>query len=201
VPIKTNSTFRYFRSYALPVVVLCWLGCGAEAINAQATSFGNGYSAAAEGRGGTLVVQQGDPIDAVEGNPSGLAGIKTRVLEATGVGVFGSGSFQNSANTNGRMGGVVGAMPYGAFVTPLGKSLWTLSVAETPEILMRANWTYVDAPGTLGVTYGLHRLRKNGRVSGLLCSERFFSGLEESVSVVVSSLRVAYLPPRETLRP
>jgi long-chain fatty acid transport protein len=136
-------------------VVICGLVCGATAINAQATSFGNGLSAAAEARGGTLAAQQGDPIDAVEGNPAGLAGTKTRVLEATGVGVFGSGSFQNSVNSDGRMSGVVGAMPYGAFVTPVGASRWSLSAAETPEILMRANWSYVDAPGTAGVTYGL----------------------------------------------
>lgn len=153
--IQKVSTLRYLRAYALPVIVFCWLVCGAKTIHAQATSFGNGYSAAAEARGGTLAAQQGDSIDAVEGNPAGLAGIEARVLEATGVGVFGSGSFQNSANTNGRMGGVVGAMPYGAFVMPLGASHWNLSAAETPEILMRANWTYVDAPGTLGVSYGL----------------------------------------------
>jgi long-subunit fatty acid transport protein len=153
--IQTFSTFRSLRPYALRAAVLCGLVCGAAAIGAQATSFGNGYSAAAEARGGNLAAQQGDPIDAVEGNPAGLAGIKTRALEATGVGVFGSGSFQNSVNSNGRMGGVVGAMPYGAFVTPLGASHWTASAAFTPEILMRATWRYVDAPGTAGVTYGL----------------------------------------------
>ena len=149
------SSLRGLRPYALPVAALCALGCGSTAILAQATSFNNGYSAAAEASGGNLVAEQGDPVDAVEGNPAGLAGIKTRVLEATGVGVFGSGSFQNSGNSNGRMGGVVGAMPYGAFVTPLGASHWTASAAFTPEILMRANWRYVDVPGTLGVTYGL----------------------------------------------
>jgi long-chain fatty acid transport protein len=122
---------------------------------AQATSFGNGLSAAAEARGGALAAQQGDPIDAVEGNPAGLAGIKTRTLEAGAVGVFGSGSFQNPVNSNGRMGGVVGAMPYGAFATPLRASHWTASAAFTPEILMRANWRYVDAPGTGGASYGL----------------------------------------------
>jgi long-subunit fatty acid transport protein len=53
------------------------------------------------------------------------------------------------------MSGTVGAMPFGAFVTPLGASHWTASAAFTPEILMRANWRYVDAPGTEGVTYGL----------------------------------------------
>jgi long-subunit fatty acid transport protein len=144
-----------FRLYSLPAAILCGLACGAATVSAQATSFGNGYSAAGESRGGALVAQQGDPIDAVEGNPAGFAGVKIRVLEATGVGVFGSGSFQNSANSNGRMGGVVGAIPYGAFVAPLRASHWSVSAAFTPEILMRANWRYVDAPGTAGVTYGL----------------------------------------------
>jgi long-subunit fatty acid transport protein len=148
-------TLRYLRPYTLRAAAFCGLLCGAATIGAQATSFGNGYSAAGESRGGALAAQQGDPIDAVEGNPAGLAGVKTRILEATGVGVFGSGSFQNSANSNGRMGGIVGAIPYGAFVTPLGASHWSASAAFTPEILMRANWRYVDAPGTAGVTYGL----------------------------------------------
>jgi len=130
--------------------------CAATGLaHAQTTSFGNGLTAAAEARGGTLAAQQGDPVDAIEGNPAGLAGIKTRIAEVAGVGVFGSGSFQNSANSNGRMGGTVGAMPYGAFVTPVGASHWTASAAFTPELLMRANWRYVDAPGTAGATYGL----------------------------------------------
>jgi long-subunit fatty acid transport protein len=102
-----------------------------------------------------MAAEQGSPVDAVEGNPAGLAGINHKALEFTGIGVFGSGSFQNAANTDGRMSGVVGAMPYGAFVMPLGGQRWALSVAETPELLMRANWRYVDAPGTLGVSYGL----------------------------------------------
>jgi long-subunit fatty acid transport protein len=121
---------------------------------AQATSFGNGLSAAAEARGGTLAAQRGDGLDAVEGNPAGIAGISAHTLEAAGLAAFGSGSFQNSVNTNGHLSGIVGAIPYGAFATPLGSGL-TAVAAFTPEILMRANWRYVDAPGTLGVTYGL----------------------------------------------
>jgi long-subunit fatty acid transport protein len=58
-------------------------------------------------------------------------------------------------NSDGRMTGVVGAMPFGAIVSQLGASHWDVSAAFTPEILMRANWRYLDAPGTLGVTYGL----------------------------------------------
>ena len=29
------------------------------------------------------------------------------------------------------------------------------AVAFTPEILLKANWRYFDAPGTAGATYGL----------------------------------------------
>jgi long-subunit fatty acid transport protein len=46
-------------------------------------------------------------------------------------------------------------MPYGAFAMPLRASRWTASAAFTPEVLMRANWRYVDAPGSAGVTYGV----------------------------------------------
>jgi hypothetical protein len=77
VPIETFSTLhnihsllRKVRSFALRATVFCGLVCGATAIHAQATSFGNGYSAAAEARGGTLAAQQGDPLDAIEGNPA-----------------------------------------------------------------------------------------------------------------------------------
>jgi long-subunit fatty acid transport protein len=132
---------------------LAWVAPAAA--RAQASSFNNGLTAAAEARGATLAAEQGDPIDAVEGNPAGLAGVRTRTLEGAVIGVFGSGSFQNSANTDGRMSGTVGAMPYGAYAMPLGGSPWVVSAAFTPEILMRANWRYVDAPGTAGVTYGL----------------------------------------------
>lgn len=156
MPVKTIYRFQIFRLQALHAIVLCGLALPAmQTARAQATSFGNGLSAAAEARGGALAAQQGSPLDAVEGNPAGLAGIKTRGLEGGVVGVFGSGSFRNSANADGRMSGVVGAMPFGAFVTPIGASRWTASAAFTPEILMRANWRYMDAPGTLGVSYGL----------------------------------------------
>jgi len=53
------------------------------------------------------------------------------------------------------MSGRVGAIPYGVFAAPIGTSHWVAAAAFTPEILMRANWRYVDAPGTAGATYGL----------------------------------------------
>lgn len=156
MPAHSSPLSPHLVRWAFIVAFACGLFRAASpAARAQATSFGNGLSAAAEARGGTLAAQQGDPLDAVEGNPAGLAGVAAPTLTVGAVGAFGSGSFRNSANSDGRMGGVVGAMPFGAFVTPLGASHWSASAAFTPEILMRANWTYVDAPGTAGVSYGL----------------------------------------------
>jgi long-subunit fatty acid transport protein len=156
MPPQSSPLFPHLFRWAFIAAFVCGLlSASAPAVRAQATSFGNGLSAAAEARGGTLAAQQGDPLDAVEGNPAGLAGVAAPTLSFGAIGAFGSGSFQNAANSNGRMGGVVGAMPFGAFAMPLGASHWSASAAFTPELLMRANWTYVDAPGTAGVSYGL----------------------------------------------
>ena len=110
-------------------------------------TLGNGLSAAAIARGGTTAAERGDPLDAVEGNPAGIAGIDARVLDASCVVAFEAGSFRNAANANGRLSGLAGALPYGAFAMPLGRG-WSGLVGFTPEIALRANWRYVDAPGT-----------------------------------------------------
>jgi long-chain fatty acid transport protein len=120
-------------------------------------ALGNGLSAASIARGGTNVATSGSALDAVEGNPAGFAGVDTRMLDISAVALVAGGSFSNAANTNAKLTGVAGALPYGAFVTPLGKSHWAAAVGVTPEILMRANWHYNDAPGFAGVTYGYQK--------------------------------------------
>jgi hypothetical protein len=117
-------------------------------------SLGNGLSAAAIARGGSNVSERGGALDAVEGNPAAFAGISNRALDLSVVGVVAGGSFSTATNNNAKLTGVAGALPYGAFVTPIGKSKWAAAAGVTPEILMRANWHYNDAPGTAGVTYG-----------------------------------------------
>ena len=122
---------------------------------------GNGLSAGAIGRGGIAVLSSASPLDAVEGNPAGLSGTSAPTLDAGAVGLFVGGSFSNAANPDAHPHGVAGAIPFGAFALPLGhghhRTGWTASLAETPEILVRSNWNYVDVPGTAGVSYGLQR--------------------------------------------
>ena len=145
----------------LRATFLCGLiSASATLSSAQSSgSLGNGLSAAATARGGSVVTATDSPVDAVEGNPAGLAGLSTRTLEVSALGLVAGGSFKNAANTNAKLRGVAGAFPFGAFATPIGHTPWTASAAVTPEILMRANWHYVDAPGTAGVTYGYQTRR------------------------------------------
>ncbi len=122
----------------------------------QTTSaLGEGLSAAATGRGGAMAAEQGSALDAMEDNPSGLAALRTRVLELGGVASLGSGSFENSVDPHGTLRSASGALPYGAFAVPLGSSPWVAAVSVTPEMVTRVDWRYVDPPGTAGVTYGL----------------------------------------------
>jgi long-subunit fatty acid transport protein len=117
-------------------------------------TLGNGLTAAAIARGGTDAAQRNSPLDAMEGNPAGLAGTSVRTLDLSAVGVFVGGSFHNALNPDAHATGVAGALPFGAFSLPIRRSPWVAAAAVTPEILMRANWHYADKPGTAGVTYG-----------------------------------------------
>jgi long-subunit fatty acid transport protein len=102
-----------------------------------------------------MVAERLSPLDAMEGNPAGLAGLEKRVLELSAVGTLASGSFTNSVDPSGSLHGAAGALPYGAYATPLGAGgRWTASVAATPESLLRVDWRYIDPPGTAGVSYG-----------------------------------------------
>lgn len=118
---------------------------------------GDGLSAAAIARGGSTVVQQSNAVDAVQGNPAGLAGLGTKILDLNVVGVVASGNFHNAYNSDAKLGVFAGALPYGAYASPLRHSAWVMGIAVTPEILMRAHWRYFDAPGTAGVTYGYQK--------------------------------------------
>jgi len=137
----------------------------------SAGALGNGESAAAVGRGGEMAAELG-PLDAVEGNPAGLAGVQGRVAELDGVGLLAGGQFQNSVDSNGKLTGVGGALPMLALASQIGGSRWKAAVAVTPDLLMRADWKYFDPPGTAGVTYGEQKneskivaLRSSGSVA------------------------------------
>lgn len=154
-----------YRSFCLLVPRRVFLSAMASAVllnsffvRGQGTAaMGDGLSAAAIARGGSTVVQQSSVVDAVQGNPAGLAKLGTKVLDLDVVGMVANGDFHNAYNSDAKRGVFAGAVPYGAYASPLRHSPWVMAVAVTPEILMRAHWRYFDAPGTAGVTYGYQK--------------------------------------------
>src|ERR1700761_4553297 len=74
-------------------------------------SLGNGISASALARGGINAVGRQDPLDAVEGNPAGLAGVGVPTLDFSLFGLIASGSFRNATNPDAKLSNVAGALP------------------------------------------------------------------------------------------
>jgi long-chain fatty acid transport protein len=143
-----------------PLLFVCLLATLAVAASPSAIAqlpgaLGAGYSAAAAGRAGTTAAETGDPIDAMQGNPAGLAGIAKPVLDLGLIGMTAQGSFRNSVDPHGSLSGNGGILPYFAYGSRIGSSRWHGGVSVLPDMLMRANWQYIDPPGTAGVSYGL----------------------------------------------
>ena len=167
--------------------------------NAQtAGALANGLSAAATSRGGTMVAEHGDVLDAIEGNPAGLAGLRNRTLDVTGVGILAHGTFHNSVDDNGKLTGVGGALPYAALGIPLGHN-WTGALAETPDAVMRVGWSYIDPPGTAGVTYGFQNnrseilaMRTSAGLAGAF-GKKWTAGATIGLVVNENKLKVPYI--------
>jgi long-subunit fatty acid transport protein len=180
-------------------LTLC-LASGAHGQTAGALA--NGLSAAAISRGGTMVAGHGDAMDAVEGNPAGLAGLQRRTLDVTGVGILAHGTFHNSVDNNGKLTGVGGALPYAALGVPLGGHLGSRlagSLAITPDALIRVGWTYLDPPGTAGVTYGeqdnrseILAMRTSAGLAGAF-GKKWSAGATVGLVVNANKLKVPYI--------
>jgi len=107
--------------------------------------------------GGIYVPSSSGALDALTTNPAGLTSLTSRVADISVTAAFARGSFTDSVNANAPLNTPPGAIPYGAFGMPIGKSRFSFAVGETPELMSVANWHYVDAPGVAGASYGLQQ--------------------------------------------
>lgn len=119
-------------------------------------ALGNGISARATALGGATVASAEGPLEAMQGNPGELTSLKGRALDLSVTSLFASGSFTNSVSSNGTIDRSAGTLPYGAFGMHLGSRL-VLGLSAAPDTMMKANWTYLDPPGTGGASYGLQQ--------------------------------------------
>lgn len=140
-----------FRTYSL-----CALAAAALAGTALGDDFlTSGASARSTAAGGVYLPSSDNALDAMAINPAGLTSLSAPTLDLSVAAMFARGQFVNSANSNGRLDSN-GAVPFGAFGTPLGKSRFSVGVAVLPELMSAAKWRYVDAPGGAGgVSYGM----------------------------------------------
>jgi len=119
-------------------------------------ALGNGISARATALGGTTVASAEGPLEAMQSNPAELTSLNGRSLDLSVTSLFASGSFTNSVSNSGTIQTSAGTLPYGAFGMRVG-SRFVLGFSSAPDTLMKANWTYLDPPGTGGASYGLQQ--------------------------------------------
>lgn len=113
----------------------------------------DGATARSKALGGADVVTPNDPYEAVASNPASLSGIEKVTIQGTATAGFVHGEFSNSVNDGVEMdeNGVFGG---GAIALPIGPL--TVGFGFVPDIAVRSDWEFEDAPGGLdgGTTYG-----------------------------------------------
>ncbi|HST12824.1 MAG TPA: outer membrane protein transport protein [Terriglobales bacterium] len=121
-------------------------------------ALGNGTSARSTALGGATVASVDGPLEAMQSNPAGLASLHGRSADLSVTSLFVTGSFANSVTNNGTIGSAGGTLPYGAFAMRLNSRL-VLGLSSAPDTLMKADWSYLDPPGTGGASYGVQQNR------------------------------------------
>ena len=135
---------------------LLFVVCAFFAVTASAQDFyWNSASTRSQALGGVYVPSNSDAIGALSTNAAGLAFLNSPTLDVNMSAIFARGSFSNSVNNNSPMTTSPGVIPYGAFGMPLGKSHFSVAAGFAPDLASVSDWTYQDAPGKGGVTYGL----------------------------------------------
>jgi len=121
-------------------------------------ALGNGISSHAISMGDTTAASSVSPLEAMQGNPATLTELSGRSLDLSVSSLFATGNFTNSVSNTGSIATFEGVLPYGAMAVPLHSQRWKLGVSVAPDVMMSANWTYLDPPRGLGGTsYGLQQ--------------------------------------------
>ena len=137
-------------------LALALLAFGFLATSACAQDFyWTGASARSLALGGVYVPSSDDAVGALAANPAGLTALGGPSVNLNITAAFARGSFTDSVNSGAPLRTSPAAAPYGAFGMPIGHSRFSFGVGFVPDLLSIADWRYVDAPGTFGVTYGL----------------------------------------------
>jgi long-chain fatty acid transport protein len=143
--------------FQLVCLLLVCLASGS--VSAQTVgALSNGVSSRAISLGGANVASSITPLEAMQSNPAALTELSGRSLDLSFSSAFATGNFTNSVSNNGSIAPFVGALPYGAFGMPLGSGRFKLGFSIAPDVMMTADWKYMDPAGGINnTTYGLQR--------------------------------------------
>jgi len=149
--MRATSLFRVF-GFAILISLV-------GSVSAQTVgALGNGVSSRSIALGGATVASSLTPLEAMQSNPAALTQVEGRSVDLSFSSLFATGKFTNSADNNGSIAPFAGALPYGALGMPLGSGRLKLGVSVAPDVMMSANWKYLDPAGGINdTTYGLQR--------------------------------------------
>ena len=153
---------------SLVIITLLTFCCSST--QAQDLFTGTKSSASVAVAGADLAAPHGVLGALSSGNPAGLSSVEGRTIEVSGMAIVGHGRYTSPTSTNSHLNPVLGVAPSAAFATTVGNTAWRVSLSATPDTSLSADWSYYDAPGTAGVTYGYQRNKSS------LLNERFAVG-------------------------
>ena len=139
-------------------VVLCSLLLISAAAAQTVGALGNGVSGRSTALGGATVASSITPLEAMQSNPAALAEVQGREMDLSLTSIFATGNFTNSVSNNGSISAFSGALPYGAISMPLASGRVKVAFSAAPDVMMSADWKYMDPPGGLNdASYGLQQ--------------------------------------------
>ena len=144
---------RFLSTPVLSALFALYAGSSTSAY-AQDLFIGTKSSGSVAVAGADLAAPHGILGALTAGNPAGLGSIEGRSVEVSGIAVVGHGHYTSPSASKSNLNPLLGLAPSVAIATPIGKTPWRISLSATPDTSLSADWSYNDAPGTAGVTYG-----------------------------------------------
>jgi long-subunit fatty acid transport protein len=138
------------------VAVAAAIGMSVHTASAQTVGVYRGASgakAASTASAGSVVAST--PIDAFAWNPAGLASIDAPQVDLAIGALSARGRFTNRVDDAGDLGDATGLVPDGAFAFPLRGRTIVIGGGLVTDGAIAGSWSYRDAPGAAGASYGV----------------------------------------------
>jgi long-subunit fatty acid transport protein len=184
-------------SHRLALSAGLWLLVSASATAQSVGVFRTASGARASALAGADLALGSTPLEALSFNPAGLAAVETREVGVTLAAASASGDFSNRVDPAGGLNGARGVIPEGALAWRVKGRPIVIGAAFGVDGAIGGDWTYRDAPGIAGATYGLQKNRSSIRVARASVG----AGMSVSKSLAVGAAIAALRNDNELVAP